>query len=63
VRVLESQSATRVPELMPTRHLGDSGRFDCALSGFAQSCADQNERDFEALGAACRSGRIRPERL
>jgi hypothetical protein len=63
VRALESQSATRVPELMPIRHLGDSDRFDCALSGFAQSCADQNERDFEALKAARRSGRIRAQRL
>ncbi|MFF1564358.1 DUF2252 family protein [Streptomyces sp. NPDC058293] len=50
-------------------YLGASGRFDRAPTGFAQSCADQNERDFEALGAACRSGRparsgrIRAERL
>ncbi|GAA1221170.1 MULTISPECIES: DUF2252 family protein [Streptomyces] len=44
-------------------YLGDSGRFDRALTGFAQSCADQNKRDFEALGAACRSRRIGAERL
>ncbi|WP_328770910.1 DUF2252 domain-containing protein [Streptomyces sp. NBC_00286] len=44
-------------------YLGGSDRFDRALTGFAQSYADQNERDSEALEAACRSGRIRAERL
>jgi uncharacterized protein (DUF2252 family) len=44
-------------------YLGGSDRFDRALTEFAQSYADQNERDFEALEAACRSGRIRAERL
>ncbi|MFE9774057.1 DUF2252 domain-containing protein [Streptomyces sp. NPDC005931] len=44
-------------------YLGGSDRFDRALTEFAQSYADQNERDFEALGAACRSGRIEAERL
>ncbi|WP_128375137.1 DUF2252 domain-containing protein [Streptomyces cavernae] len=39
-------------------YLGGSDRFDRAITEFAQSYADQNERDFEALGAACRSGRI-----
>ncbi|MFK4101038.1 DUF2252 domain-containing protein [Streptomyces sp. NPDC019531] len=46
-----------------TAYLGGSDRFDRALTEFAQSYADQNERDFGALGAACRSGRIRAERL
>jgi uncharacterized protein (DUF2252 family) len=44
-------------------YLGGSDRFDRALTEFAQSYADQNERDHEALEAACRSGRIRAERL
>jgi uncharacterized protein (DUF2252 family) len=44
-------------------YLGGSDRFDRALTEFAQSYADQNERDFEALEAACRSGRIRAEQL
>ncbi|MFI6935539.1 DUF2252 domain-containing protein [Streptomyces sp. NPDC050287] len=44
-------------------YLGGSDRFDRALTEFAQSYADQNERDFEALEAACPSGRIRAERL
>ncbi|MFD7402096.1 DUF2252 domain-containing protein [Streptomyces sp. NPDC059866] len=44
-------------------YLGAGDRFDRALAGFAQGYADQNERDFEALGAATRSGRISAERL
>ena len=43
-------------------YLGGSDRFDRALTEFAHSYADQNERDFEALGAACRSGRITAQR-
>jgi uncharacterized protein (DUF2252 family) len=39
-------------------YLGSGDRFDRALTVFAQAYADQNERDFEALGAAARSGRI-----
>ncbi|TDT32319.1 uncharacterized protein (DUF2252 family) [Streptomyces sp. BK208] len=39
-------------------YLGSGDRFDRALAEFAQSYADQNERDYEALRAACRSGRI-----
>jgi uncharacterized protein (DUF2252 family) len=43
-------------------YLGGGDRFDRALAGFAQAYADQNERDFAALEAARRSGRIRAER-
>jgi len=39
-------------------YLGGSDRFDRALTEFARSYADQNDRDHEALRAACRSGRI-----
>ncbi|MET9761365.1 DUF2252 domain-containing protein [Streptomyces sp. NPDC006372] len=39
-------------------YLGGSDRFDRALTSFAQAYADQNERDFAALGTAARSGRI-----
>ncbi|MGA5421048.1 DUF2252 domain-containing protein [Streptomyces lavendulocolor] len=42
-------------------YLGGSDRFDRALAEFAQAYADRNERDFEALGAAARSGRIHAE--
>ncbi|WP_369241042.1 DUF2252 domain-containing protein [Streptomyces sp. R21] len=44
-------------------YLGGSDRFDRALTEFAQAYADQNERDFEELGAAVRSGRIHAETL
>ncbi|MFJ9542261.1 DUF2252 domain-containing protein [Streptomyces sp. NPDC101225] len=39
-------------------YLGGSDRFDRALTEFAQSYADLNERDFAALAAASRSGRV-----
>ncbi|MEU9986768.1 DUF2252 domain-containing protein [Streptomyces sp. NPDC048045] len=39
-------------------YLGAGDRFDRALTGFAQAYADQNERDFAALGAAVLSGRV-----
>ncbi|MFF8473825.1 DUF2252 domain-containing protein [Streptomyces sp. NPDC015414] len=39
-------------------YLGGGDRFDRALQHFAQAYADQNERDFAALGEAARSGRI-----
>ncbi|MEU9733836.1 DUF2252 domain-containing protein [Streptomyces sp. NPDC048002] len=41
-----------------TAYLGGGDRFDRALTEFAQSYADRNERDFEALAAAVRSGRV-----
>ncbi|KDN78400.1 hypothetical protein DF19_38110 [Streptomyces olindensis] len=44
-------------------YLGGGDRFDRALTSFAQSYADRNERDFKALGAAARSGRIRTASL
>ncbi len=39
-------------------YLGTSDVFDNAVATFAAAYADQNERDFEALEAAVRSGRI-----
>ncbi|MFI2380050.1 DUF2252 domain-containing protein [Streptomyces sp. NPDC018964] len=42
-------------------YLGRGDRFDRALAGFAQDYADRNERDFEALREAVRSGRVRAE--
>jgi len=39
-------------------YLGGTDRFDRALTEFAQSYADLNERDFEALAAASSSGRV-----
>ncbi len=39
-------------------YLGKSDRFDKAMSRFAVSYADQNERDFESLGLAIANGRV-----
>jgi uncharacterized protein (DUF2252 family) len=37
-------------------YLGRSDRFDHAICGFAETYADQNQRDFEALAEAVRRG-------
>jgi len=39
-------------------YLGKSERFDGAVADFAQSYADQTERDHAALSAAVKSGRV-----
>ena len=39
-------------------YLGTSDAFDRALASFAETYADQNERDYAALKAAAASGRI-----
>ena len=42
-------------------YLGTSPTFEKALVKFAESYADQNERDYEAFAAACTSGRLQAE--
>ncbi len=42
-------------------YLGNSNTFEKALAKFAESYADQNERDYEAFAAACKSGRLHAE--
>ena len=42
-------------------YLGTSPTFEKALVKFAESYADQNERDYEAFAAACKSGRLQAE--
>jgi NAD(P)H-dependent flavin oxidoreductase YrpB (nitropropane dioxygenase family) len=42
-------------------YLGGSAAFDRALSAFAETYADQNERDYSALQEAAASGRITAE--
>ena len=42
-------------------YLGTSDVFDRAIADFARAYADQNERDYEALGDAAKSGRITAE--
>jgi uncharacterized protein (DUF2252 family) len=39
-------------------YLGKSDTFDKAIAGFAETYADQNERDYEALKAAADAGRV-----
>jgi hypothetical protein len=39
-------------------YLGSSARFDDAIADFAETYADQNERDHTALQAAVAAGRI-----
>jgi uncharacterized protein (DUF2252 family) len=42
-------------------YLGSSASFEKALAKFAESYADQNERDYEAFAGACRTGRLHAE--
>ena len=42
-------------------YLGNGDSFEKALAKFAESYADQNERDYEAFAAACKSGRLHAE--
>ena len=42
-------------------YLGNSDTFEKALAKFAESYADQNERDYEVFAAACKSGRLHAE--
>jgi polyphosphate kinase len=39
-------------------YLGKSTRFDNALADFAETYADQNERDYAELAAAVAAGRV-----
>ncbi|MEV6653768.1 DUF2252 domain-containing protein [Streptomyces sp. NPDC051219] len=39
-------------------YLGSSDVFDRAIAEFAEAYADQNEKDFQALGEAVRAGRV-----
>ncbi|HEY3999836.1 MAG TPA: DUF2252 domain-containing protein [Candidatus Xenobia bacterium] len=43
-------------------YLGKRDSFDRAVLAFAKACADQYERDYEALKAAWKAGRIKVER-
>jgi hypothetical protein len=42
-------------------YLGKSDTFDRALADFAETYADQNERDYNALQNAVAAGRITAE--
>jgi len=38
-------------------YMGGSGKFDEAIADFAETYADQNERDYAALQAAVKDGK------
>jgi hypothetical protein len=40
------------------RYLGTGERFDHAMASFAETYADQNERDYATLKDAVDSGRV-----
>ena len=42
-------------------YLGNNSTFEKALAKFAETYADQNERDYEVFAAACKSGRLQAE--
>jgi hypothetical protein len=42
-------------------YLGNNPTFEKALCRFAETYADQNERDYEVFAKACRSGRLQAE--
>jgi hypothetical protein len=39
-------------------YLGGSAKFDQAIADFAEAYADQNERDYAALQAAVKEGKV-----
>ena len=39
-------------------HTSDSDKFDQAIADFAETYADQNERDYAALKTAAKEGKI-----
>ena len=42
-------------------YLGGSARFDNAVADFAETYADQNQRDHAALAAAVTDGRVQAQ--
>jgi uncharacterized protein (DUF2252 family) len=42
-------------------YLGNNASFEKALAKFAESYADQNERDYELFAGACKTGRLHAE--
>jgi hypothetical protein len=42
-------------------YLGSGRSFDNAIASFAETYADQNERDYDALSKAAAAGRIKVE--
>jgi uncharacterized protein (DUF2252 family) len=57
-RTLARSHARSGDAVMIDGYLGRGGAFDRAVAGFAESYADQNERDYAALNDAAAKGRI-----
>jgi uncharacterized protein (DUF2252 family) len=57
-RVLARAHARTIDPVVLTGYLGKSTAFEDALADFSVAYADQNERDYAALVAAVRSGKI-----
>jgi uncharacterized protein (DUF2252 family) len=60
-RTLARAHARSGDRIAMAAYLGSSANFDHAIADFAELYADQNERDYDALVAAERSGRITAE--
>jgi uncharacterized protein (DUF2252 family) len=60
-RTLARAHARSSDRIAIASYLGSNATFDKALAAFAERYADQNERDYEAFAAACRSGRLHAE--
>jgi uncharacterized protein (DUF2252 family) len=60
-RTLAKAHARSGDAIAVASYLGKSDRFDRALAAFAESYADQNERDYRALQEAVASGRVAAE--
>ena len=57
-RVLARAHARTVDPVILTGYMGKSTAFEDAIADFSEAYADQNERDYTALVAAVREGRI-----
>jgi uncharacterized protein (DUF2252 family) len=60
-RALARAHARSSDRIAIASYLGSNATFDKALATFAESYADQNERDYESFAEACRSGRLHAE--
>ena len=57
-RTLAKAHARSGDRVAISAYLGSSDRFDTAMVAFAETYADRNEQDYDALKAAVADGRI-----
>ncbi len=60
-RTLARAHARSSDRIAIAAYLGSNPTFDKALASFAETYADQNERDYESFARACRDGRLHAE--